>query len=201
MTEVPAVVGIACGVLCPELEALRERRRIDFPIRYLESNLHMAPEMLHQQMASLVESEGKEGHQVLLVYGDCHPHMAELVAMPGVVRVQGVNCCEILLGRERTRSLRKETAFCLLAEWTSRWREVLAKLLDLDEEATVAVMRECHSKLVYLDTGALPLPTDELKACSEYFGLPCEVLSVPLDHLLEVVMDAAKELKGRGTCL
>lgn len=180
------MVCIACSVLKAEIEALRERGLFDLPTHFLVSNLHMEPEKLHERMVSLLEDLGR-GRQVLLIYGDCHPYMKDLAGNPGVTCVKGQNCGEILLGRERYRQLLKEGAFFLFPEWTLRWREIFHQIKDIGKESTVAVMRERQSKLVYLDTGVCPVPVEELMACSEYFGLPYEVLEVSLDHLHSVI--------------
>ena len=198
MSEISKMVCIACSVFKPELTALHERGRIDFPIRYLDSCLHMSPVELYERMNALVENERSHNHRVLLIYGDCHPYMADLAASSDVVRVRGLNCGEILLGRGKYKPLLKENVFCLFPEWTLRWRDILTMLFDLNEEFTIEIMQDEHSKLVYLDTGVRPVPQEELKACSEYFGLPYEVFSVSLDHLLGVIQDAIRELKNSG---
>lgn len=195
ITERPQIVCIACTIYRKELEALRERGLIDFTIRYLDSKLHMIPKMLDVKLVTLLDKELDQGHKVLLVYGGCSTHMVDLAGYPGVARVKGASCGDIFLGREQNRKLSKEKAFLLFPEWTLRWREVLGTLMDLDQETTIEIMRESHMKLVYLDTGVCPVPEDELKACSKYFDLPYEVLSVSLDNLYSVINNAITELK------
>ncbi len=189
------ITCIACSVFRPELTALQKREQLDLPIRYLDSNLHMVPTALHKRMTLLLKHELNQGHQVLLIYGDCHAHMVEIGASPNVARVQGANCCEMLLGRKQYKQLFNEKAFYLFPEWTLRWREILGTLLDFGEEATIELMQEMHSKLMYLDTGVLPVPEDELKICCEYFGLPCEVLPVSLKRFLTGIHEAISALE------
>ncbi len=198
ITKMSQIICIACSVFRPELTVLQERGQLGFSIRYLDSNLHMAPTTLHKRMTALLEHELNQGRQVLLIYGDCHMHMVDIGASPNVARVQGANCCEILLERKQYKQMFKEKAFYLFPEWALRWREILGVLLDLDEESTIELMRDMHSKLIYLDTGALPIPEEELKACSEYFGLPCEVLPVSLNHFFTGIHEAIRALKNRG---
>jgi hypothetical protein len=45
-------------------------------------------------------------------------------------------------------------------------------------------MQEMHTRLIYLDTGILPVPHADLNEASEFLGLPVEILSVSLDPLL-----------------
>ena len=190
MPEASDIVCIACSVFRVELEALQEQGLLDSAIRFLDSSLHMSPTKLQTRMVPLVEEELGHGHRVLLVYGDCHVYMTDLAQRTGVTRIQGHNCCEILLGRDRYRRLLAEGAFFLFPEWAQRWRRTLSQLLDLNKALTVEMMREGHSKLTYLDTGVRQVPVEELKGCSDYFGLPYEVEDVSLEHLLRVISHA-----------
>jgi len=72
------------------------------------------------------------------------------------------------------------------------WQEILSRILDLNKELTIEIIKDRHSKLTYLDTGVQPVPKEELKACSKYFSLPYEVLKVSLDHLLNTINDVMK---------
>ncbi len=145
--------------------------------------MHMHPEQLASSLQPSLDDELKLGHGVVLIYGDCCPRMATLEAMPGVARTRGKNCCELLLGREEYRRLSHEGAFFLIPEWARRWKEVFAKELGLNRANATELMREMHSKLVYLDTGLAPVPEDTLKECAEYCGLPYEVRPVSLERL------------------
>lgn len=184
-------VCIGCSIFKLELEALKASGRLGFPLYFRDSGLHMDPSKLESHLTPLVEGELDEGRRVILVYGDCHAHMADLDARPCVARTVGINCCEILLGREAYRKGRREGAFFVLAEWAIRWREVFQTLLGLDRNNMEGLMQDMHSKLVYLDTGLVPIPTEELEAFSEYCGLPWEAMEVSLEPLLDSIQAAA----------
>ncbi len=194
MPETSDIHCIACSVFREELKALQERGLLDLNIRFLDSDLHLKPSELRERMVPILESDLEQGHGVLLAYGDCHPHMAELMERRGVARTCGVNCSEILLGRELYRRLIKEGAFFLFPEWTLRWRDIFSMLLRLDLESTAEVIRDMHSKLVYLDTGVVPVPKEKLKACADYCCLPFEVLHISLDNLLGAINEALERL-------
>ncbi len=193
----PQTVAIACSIFRPELEQLRSRGKVEFSIRYFDSTLHMVPPELAETLTGAVSEERGRGRRVLLVYGDCHPYMSDAAKDPEVGRVRGCNCCEILLGKESYRRLRREKVFFLLPEWILRWRETIAVLPGADAKTTIDIMRDEHAKLLFLDTGALPVPDAELRACSEYFGLPYEVLAVSLEHMLGEIEDALREVESR----
>jgi hypothetical protein len=183
-------IAIACGVLQRELEWLATAGVIDFPIRSLDSALHMRPELLQERMAGLLERERGENVRVLLIYGDCHPFMEDWAEGGDVVRVRAVNCADMLLGKQRYKSLVKNGAFILLPEWTGRWRDILEEFPGLGPDSAAELIHGQHSSLVYLDTGIYPVPYDELAECSEFVRLPFEVERVSLEHLTSLIMEA-----------
>ena len=128
------------------------------------------------------------------MYGDCHAHMVDQASEEGVVRVEGMNCCELIAGKEAHRRLVRQGAFCLLPEWAERWRELLARLMDLGDGETAEMMREMHTKFVYLDTGTRSVPEEALEECSRHFLMPYEIAAVPLDGLLARIRDAMDQL-------
>ncbi|MCU7937242.1 MAG: DUF1638 domain-containing protein [Candidatus Thiodiazotropha sp. (ex Dulcina madagascariensis)] len=193
-----ATLCLACSVFRPELTALVARGELDCRIRYLSSTMHMVPVKLDKRMQKLVGAERKRGHRVLMAYGDCHPHMHDLEQADDVVRTRGMHCGEILLGKKRYKELLREKAFLLLPEWAMRWREILTKLEDLDEASTIELLRERHDKFVYLDTGVVPIPVDEIRACAAYFDLPLEIEVVSLEYLQSVIKDAQDQLEPAG---
>ncbi|MFQ5435841.1 MAG: DUF1638 domain-containing protein, partial [Anaerolineae bacterium] len=146
--------------------------------------------------SDLLQEERQQAQQVLVLYGDCHPDMHQQERLPGVARIEGLNCPEILLGQERYRALRKEGVFFLMPEWTVRWREIFQDELGLSREVARDFMGEMHTRLLYLDTGIMPLPQKHLRAVSDYTGLPWEVMAVAPDQLLDGILNKLKELNN-----
>ncbi len=164
-------------------------------MRHVESVLHVCPEKLREKLTSAVEAESKRGHSIVLVYGDCHSHMIDLERRPNVVRTEGINCCEILLGGKQYRRLREEGAFFLMPEWALRWREVFQLHLGLEQPCAADIMQDMHSKLLYLDVGLTPVPRERLQEFSEYCGLEWESMKVGTEYLLRSICDARKCLE------
>lgn len=192
------IVVICCGVFQAEVEALVKSDFPDLAIRFQDSMLHMKPEKLALRLDSLVEEEVRAGHKVMLVYGDCCMLMTALETKPGVVRVRGNNCCDLLLGSDTYRRLSREGAFFLFPQWTRRWRHIFSVELGLSHDNAVSLMGDMHKKLVYLDTGVVPIPEDDLKECSRYCGLPWEVLKASLEPLRSAIREALHTLKTTG---
>ncbi len=189
MKPVPSTC-IACSILRPEIEALRGTLGRELEVRYLSSMLHMTPEHLEGQLSALIVEERDRGRRVVLAYGDCCPRMLDFQAEPGTARTEGINCCELLLGRSRYRQLRKEGAFFLMSGWALRWREVFEQELGLSPKTAQSLMGEMHTRLIYLDTGLVPVPRLELSEAAAYTGLPWTILTVGLEELRKVLQEA-----------
>lgn len=175
---------IACSIFRQEIERLRADDAIGFPVEFISSLLHLTPAVLDRTLAGLVARESGRGNRLVLAFGDCCGHMGEFTEMNGVTRTSGINCCEIILGTATYRKLRKEGAFFVMPEWAERWREVFAAGLGLNAENARDLMAEMHSRLIYLDTGQVPVPREQLDAFMAYTGLSLEILPVSLEPLL-----------------
>jgi hypothetical protein len=132
---------------------------------------------------------------VLLIYGDCYPRMFQLEALPGLLRTQGHNCCEMLLGKAEYRRQEHEGAFFLIPEWARRWREIFTHHLGLNNENLKGIMQDMHQKLVYLDTGLVPIPHAQLEDFSNECGLPVEITPVTLDTLYDNILNTFHRLR------
>lgn len=190
----PNLVCIACAIFRDQLDVLDMTDYPGFELRALPSMLHMDPDQLDQSLGTAIQREREQNHRVLLLYGDCHPHMHEQAHLPGVIRVDGINCPEILLGKARYRSLREAGAFFLLPDWAVRWRDLFETELGLNAETAKVFMRDMHTKLVYLDPANVPVPKDLLEEISRWVGLPWETLPVNADVLRTAIGIALKKL-------
>jgi len=190
------VVVLCCAVFQAEVESLRQAHWPDLIMRYQSSMLHMKPEKLAIRLDKLVKEELRQGNEVLLVYGDCCMDMAALTAQPGVVRTSGNNCCDLLLGNAEYRRLAHTGAFFLFPEWARRWHHIFSVELGLNQINATGLMGDMHKKLIYLDTGLVPVPVTELQECAHYCGLPWELLHVPLEPLRAAIQDALDKLKN-----
>lgn len=183
---------ISCSIFRREIEALQSSGRLDLSVDYLNSMLHMAPARLEARLGeALTEARERQADQdVVLAFGDCCSHMEAFETEPGTRRTEGINCCEIILGREAYRRLRREGAFFLMPEWALSWKKVFIGHLGLLGPCAKEFMQEMHTRLVYLDTGILPVPHATLAEASAFLGLPVEIVPVSLDALLHSLLQA-----------
>jgi hypothetical protein len=189
------VLAITCGIFKAEMAALAPR----FPrlqLIFADSMLHMRPDLLQERIDALLRQHSAD--KVLFIYGDCTPRIVELCRKPGFAKTAGINCCEILLGREEYRCLRKSGAFFFLPEWTLRWRDVFERELGFAGGRGVEdMLREVHSHFIYLDTGVLPMPGSVLDEISRELGLPMQQLSVGLPCLEQKISAALETLDAQ----
>jgi len=197
MTQSSGATIITCGIFRNELAALGHSSCHARRLVRLDSMLHMRPAILDSMLAKALH-EPRKG-RFLLVYGDCCPHMDQFARMDGVRRVAGVNCCEIVLGHDRYRELRRAGVFFFMPEWTRRWEQVFKTELGFTTRETAReFMREMHSRIIYLDTGVDEVPRDTLADIEAYLGMPVEVCPVGLGQLEAALRDGLQSLDAAG---
>ena len=180
------IIIIACSIFKYELEHLKSQNKIDVPVVYLNSMLHMYPKKLE----TLLDAKLKEydHYKIILLYGDCHASMLDYENNPNIIRSQGINCCEILLGSEKYKKMRKDGAFILLPEWSVRWKEAFIDYMGFkNSKSSSLFMNDMHKKLVYVDTGFQDINQPLLTEISQYFDLPLEIYSTSISELEKVI--------------
>lgn len=189
-----SVTYLSCSVVGAELHRLHRQGRIDGPVHVIDSRLHKVPDQLATRLDDQMHRLLEDGRKVVLVLGECTLSLGRGPLPEGVVRVDAINCVDMLVGRPERRRLLHDGAFFLLPEWTRRWREILTRLLELDDAATRELFRDQHRYFVYLDTGIVPVPEAALAECSDHFDLPVSVEPVTLDHLHGLLVQAKDRL-------
>jgi hypothetical protein len=188
---------ICCSVLRRELSAFLATEYPGAEICFLDSTLHLYPQRLQVEMDKALAARGHRG--CVLIYGDCHAHIRECADKPQCSRTDGVNCSELLLGREAYSRYRAGKTFIFLPEWTGRWREIFEKELGFtDQTLAREFMQDNQRGLLYLDTGIFPVPQTTLSEISDYFAMTVEIMPVSLQHLQDRVRSAVVRLKTKA---
>lgn len=183
-------VWLCCGVIRAEMEELHRRGWIDGELFFLDSMLHMDPPQLEVRLTEALFQRQSNSGCLVLVYGDCAAHMLDIVSRFRVGRVNVINCAQLLVGRERYRQLMREEAFLVLPEWARRWEHIMKNELGLSMSVAHDLMGENRGVLVYLDTGLIPVPEQQLHQFAAYSGLPWRVEAVTLDTMLQTLQAA-----------
>ncbi len=184
---------LSCGILKAELNALSPSILRHLEIVLLDSILHMRPQDLESGLRRLLDSEPVG--PAILAFGDCAPGMREICQRPGLLRLPGINCCEIVLGRERFRELRRQGTFLFMPEWTVRWREIFGLELGFrDADLARDFMTESMDSLAYVDTGVVPIPRSILREIEEHFRMPVRIEAAGLGILEATLREALSKL-------
>lgn len=157
----------------------------------------MRPGDLATELAAALDTK-KHLVPCVIIYGDCCMMMEQFEKKPGVARTRGLNCCELILGKELYKSLISDGVFFLLPEWILRWEEIFTRELGLSTVNATDLMHEMHTRLVYLDTGVMAVPLEEIVRCSSFCGLPYEIMTVSCDHLKSLIDDAITRAQSDG---
>lgn len=182
------LICIACSIFKNELEGLLKEAKINIPVILIDSMLHMKPDVLEQKLGAEIIKYGD--CNIILAFGECNPGMNEIENIPNIRRIQGLNCCNILLGLKRYNQLRAEGAFILINEWIERWEDIFKNQLGFKKADTMQLfMKEMHTKLVYLDTGIVEVPYETLQVIAEYCDLPFVVEKCSSAFLAEAIND------------
>lgn len=180
------MIIIACSIFKTELEKLREEGKINIPVVYLNSMLHMYPQQLNELLDAKIEEYNNL--KIILAFGDCHARMVDYENNANITRTPGINCCEIFLGSEKYRAYRKEGAFILLPEWAERWKEVFNDHMGFKSSTNATeFMKEMHTKLVFVNTED-KIKENVVKEIVDYIHLPYEVISCPITELESAVL-------------
>ena len=189
------LILLACSIFTNEISMLQQEGLILYPVEYIDSSYHMAPVKLQAELDKIITKNLNKELQMVLVLGECHARMDQ-TEIAEVKRTFGINCIEIILGKERYHQLRSEGAFFLMPEWTSRWENIFLQELGLTKENAEMIMNEMHTKLVYLDTGVQDIPWDTLDEIKHFTGLPMKVEKVNLEKFRHTIQQQVKEVTG-----
>lgn len=190
-------ICLACSIFKNELALLKEKGEFGLNVLFQSSMLHMKPELLDERLRLAMTNLLDENKNVVLLYGDCCPHMNMIENEKATIRTKGINCIEILLGKETYRKLRKEGAFFFMPEWILRWEEVFKFELQLEDNIAKEFMQEFHTKIIYLNTGQIKIPYSQLKEIEKYTGLKVELMDADTSRLKDVLQRAIKQLNAR----
>ncbi len=193
----PAI--LSCAVLRREVETIVRRRRWDVSVDNIGSILHHDPERLGTTLAEAVDRLCVAGRPVVLVYGDaCCPAMRGIGSRPGVERLPGRDCIAMLLGEAAYQEQRRDGTLFILPEWAPHWRAMFVDQAAPGSGPTREVLTAQHRRLVYLDTGLVPVPGPELAAFAAFARLPLETRPISLD-VLEQALEGALRRHGFRT--
>ena len=113
---------IACNIFQKELEALREVLGFPFEAHYLEAGLHVSFDDLKEALqAELKNCRDKSYEGIIVLYGQCHPKIDDLIKPYGAVLINCQNCVDAFITRKGLEEKAKEGLFFFLSPgWLER---------------------------------------------------------------------------------
>ena len=186
---------VGCGVLQREIRWLIEKNGWPLETCFLDSALHSELDKLSASLTGALERY--RDRDVIVFYGCCHPLMDEMLVRFGVIRTEGQNCVDMLLGHQRFSEELAGGAFFLLEEWARRWDRIIAATFG---DARLDVVREIfHEDRTHLLCVRTPCSGDFAEAAesaARLVDLPIEWTDVTLDSLEAVLQRAILQLAG-----
>lgn len=184
---------IACEVFRGEIERLGS---LGFPFqaRYLSPGLHVDFDDLKEALSSELDGCG-DGEGIIVVYGECHPRMREILAPYKAARIDCQNCIDALITRKGVEDwARRGLYFYLSPGWAECWQEIFARMNWSREVARLHM--GSFRGAVFLDTlGNAEEYEQELLEFFDFTLLPYEIMPVDLSHFRSLILEAKRRLE------
>ena len=190
----PLILG--CGIFRKEIAFLIRKNGWTVDTAFLDSALHNNLNKLGRGLTgSLAKRADRE---VIVFYGCCHPLIDRMVADAHARRVDGQNCIDILLGRERFDRELSAGAYFLLEDWANRWPEITGEIFGHRPEIIREVFQGDRTHLLALRTPCSDDFTAAAEDAAALVGLPLKWEDVGLEHLEAVLRAAIEGKPGTG---
>ena len=128
----------------------------------------------------------------LLAYGVCHSQLLPLLAEYGdsVVKVEGANCYEMFLGREKYTEYHRKSYWMLNKPFFTKWKNELLTGFGVGTNNDGNLIGDSFKKIVYLRFDKDELSTDLLEDFVRTVGLDYEIHSVDTVNLEQLIKEA-----------
>jgi hypothetical protein len=180
---------VSCGIFREELEYLARQGAFDHKVIFLDAALHVNFDLLKARLEEALEEAARQGGELKVVYGHCHPEMRDILERYGAAKIEAGNCLEAFVGTEEVSRLNAEaTTFFLSAGWVNHWQDIFSlggATLGLDFKE----MFVNYKRIVVFDTGLIPIDETKVEAFSAFTGLPAEWRRITLDRFRKLLED------------
>ena len=180
-------VFISCGIFEEELRYLAREGLFGGKVLFLDAALHVNFDKLRARLEEALEQAKETGAEVKVIYGHCHPDMAEILVRSGAKKLAAGNCLEAMVGPEEIRRLNAEaTSFFLSAGWVNNW-ERMFEMGKHDFNFDFKSMFGQYRRIIVFDTGIIPVDEEKIRKFSEFTGLPVQRKTITLAHFLGLI--------------
>ena len=179
---------ITCPIFARELAAVLAQSPAAPLVRLMDYRVHFSGAAMAREVAKGVEAARQEGAAIALLVGrECEsvPSISDMAAGCGGKLADGLNCIEIILGRERARQLQENRSTVMTPAWIEMINNSIADGHWTLEDARINLGR--YDRIILLDFGLEPLDDEKILEFFELTQVPIEILPVSLDHFKQEV--------------
>jgi hypothetical protein len=183
---------IACGVFRPALEHLElEKRYPHLYVTFLPSNLHLRPQELEIALRKEISSAKERNEKVVCLYGNCLPDIDTFCRYLDAVKVPGLHCFQMLLGRERYQNIIEEIpgTYFLDSELILNFDEYCAEPLELYDEEIKKLVFANYQRLMYIRQPSDPDLVSRAAEVADFLHLSLEIQDADYSHLERMLTD------------
>lgn len=187
---------IACGVFQKEIERLRGDLGFPFEAHYLDPGLHVNFDELKEALKeALKKCQGKGYEGIIVVYGQCHPKIDEILKPYRVALIDCQNCVDAFITRKGMEEKAKQGLYFYLSPgWLDAWKEIFRRMNWDQSEARFQMGP--FKGVVFVDTlNDACQREQELLEFFDYTNLPFEIMPVSLDHFKSLIIKAKERLE------
>ena len=190
---------IACSVFKPVLKHFQLGRiQPGVRVTYLPSQLHNTPQKLEKRVLKEIISARRRNEAIVCLYGQCFLDIDSFCERHGVIRVSGINCAEMLLGRKQFERLIDEApgTYFLEQDLILNFEKYCLKPLDLEDEEMRKVFFERYQRLVYVRQPSDPDLLARVSDLAQFLELPVETREADYSCLQAWLVDSIARAHG-----
>ncbi len=178
---------ITCGVLEKELLSWPGRIAHGVEFVFLPSSLDLSFYYLKRALVRTLSGlrEKQKHGRLLVLYGQCHPNIAEFVAEHHGRLLPLGNCYELLLGKQAYQRHLAAGSYFLLPQWAGYWQKVFTRKLGFTPELGGLFFPDMHTQAIYLDTSFEYPRRFDARAFEQFTRLPVKTEKIDLTHMYD----------------
>jgi hypothetical protein len=187
---------IACSVFQKELEALRDALGFPFEVHYLGAGLHVNfDDLLEALQAELKNCIDKGYEGIIVLYGQCHPKIDDIIKPYKAVLINCQNCVDAFITRKGLEETAKKGLYFFLSPgWLDAWKDIFERMNW--EPADARMQMGSFRGALYLDTMKDAQEREqELLEFFDFTNLPYQIMPANLSHFKSLILDAKERLE------
>ncbi|MCK4837498.1 MAG: DUF1638 domain-containing protein, partial [Desulfobulbaceae bacterium] len=174
---------ITCPIFVKELAAVLPEIAAEPTVRLMAYNVHSNAKTMEEELASSIATARAEGAAISLLVGqECQAlqPLSQIAANCNGSLPEGLNCLEIILGREKARAMQANRTTLMTPAWIRMINSSIDDGYWTVEDARINLGR--YERIILLDSGLEPLDDEMIMEFFELTQVPIEILPVTLDH-------------------